>query len=98
MFFPFCVCSGCSACCVAVVSVLVCVCFFLSCTFVCPVVSVLSSVFVGVGFAFAPVLLLVVVSSHVVVSVFVLSKICWFVVLEVVFRCFSPFFLWGHVS
>ena len=76
-----------------------CVCFGFSCISVCTVVSVLSSVFVGVGFPFASVLLSVVVSSHVVVSVFVLSKICWFVVLEVVFRCFSRFFfLWGHVS
>ena len=88
MFFPLCVCSGCSACCVAVVSVLVCVCFVFSCISVCTVVSVLSSVF---GVSLAPVLLSVVVSCHVVGSVFVLSKICWLVVLEVVFRRFSFF-------
>ena len=48
-----------------------CVCFGFSCISVCTVVSVL----VGVGLSFAPVLLSVVVSSHVVVSVFVLSHV-----------------------
>ena len=69
-----CICSGCSACCVAVVSVLVCVFWFLMHICLHRGFRVVVRV-CGGGLSLAPVLLSVVVSSHVVVLVFVLSHV-----------------------